>query len=88
MMKAMTAERQILDEREIIVCGRPLRYCLFQSERGYGIEVRYAGDDATAFAGTDLLGAVSAYDKIVRGAVTPCTLADVLADLSAETAEV
>ena len=86
-MEIMTKNACVVDECGIVLCDRPLRYRLLRCERGYVIEVRYDGERAAAFAGADLLRAASAYQKIVRGAVTPCTLDDVLADLFAEAAD-
>ena len=86
-MEIMTENACVVDECEIVLCDRPLRYRVLRNERGYVIEVRYDGERAAAFAGADLFRAASAYQKIVRGAVTPCTLTDVLADLSAEVAD-
>ena len=85
-MEIMREKEQVLDAYATDLCGRPLRYRLLRNERGYVIEARYGDDSAAVFAGNDLFGAASAYRKIVRGAVTPCTLADVLADLLAAAA--
>lgn len=46
----------------------------------YQIRVAFGTERAIAPLGTDFETAKRIYDQIVRGAVTPCTLADVLAD--------
>ncbi len=78
-----TEETGIINESERSVRGHALRYRLLRDERGYYIEVCYRGERAARFAGDDFLLAASAYVSIVRGTVTPCTLADVVSDLLA-----
>lgn len=80
----MAKTTNVFDERTCTVCGCTLRHRLLQTERGYYVEATLSGETVSLFAGTDFLVVAVAYVKIVRGAVTPCTLADVLHDLLAE----
>ncbi len=86
MTETKTEETKTIDERERSVCGHALRYRLLRDARGYYIEAGYRGESAVRFAGADFLLATSVYGKIVRGTVTPCTLADVVSDLLAVSA--
>ena len=79
-----TEQERLIEECGATLCGRPLCHRLLADGQGYSIEVRFGEERATVPAGADLLFAATAYTAIARGAVTPCTLADVMADLTKE----
>lgn len=76
----------LIDEHSTSFCGQTLIHRLLADEQGYRILARFGEEEKEAFAGTNLLFAVTAYTAIVRGVVTPCTLTDVLSDLKTEKA--
>lgn len=51
-------------------------------ENGFWISVETADDAARVRVGDDVTHAVSCYEQIKKGGVTPCTLREVLEDLS------
>ena len=77
-------EERLIEESGATLCGHPLCHRLLADGQGYSIEVRLGDESAKVPAGADLLFAATAYTAIARGAVTPCTLADVMADLTKE----
>ena len=77
--------QMILEEEAVLFGGLSLLYqllaerCMRQTRYLVSIELR--GERAEAHLGEDLLRAWETYSKIVRGAVTPCSLREVLEDL-------
>ncbi len=78
-------EQMILQEEAVLYGGLSLLYrfiaerCMRQTRYLISIELR--GERADSYLGEDLLRAWEVYSKIVRGAVTPCSLREVLEDL-------
>lgn len=75
----------VLTEENVCFGGMLIRYRLAvqngaKNER-FRLTIAKGEECCTADAGDDLFFAVDAYQKIVRGRVTPCTLEDVMADL-------
>jgi len=81
-METKQKRKCCLEACETAMCGQVLRHSLLRTQKGYWVEARFSGDRARAFAGNDLLSAATVYTAVVRGAVTPCTLGDVVHDLT------
>ena len=84
-----SAERGIMIREDTVnISGARLIYRLFhirsKEERVYKISISGMGESSTCRFGSDRRRAYGAYGKIVRGAVTPCTLTDIAADFAAE----
>lgn len=57
------------------------RFCAFRfAEPEYYVEVLYGSERAAAHLGGDYARAQILFDRLVEGAVTPCTLFDVVTD--------
>jgi hypothetical protein len=84
-----SAERWIMIREDTVnISGARMKYRLFHvrsaRERTYKISVTGMGESSTYRFGSDRRKAYGIYGRIVRGAVTPCTLADIAEDFAAE----
>ncbi len=84
-----SAERGILlKEKMVDISGNKLIYRLFHvrsaGERMYKISISGMGESNICRFGSDKRKAYVIYGKIVRNAVTPCTLSDIADDFAAE----
>ena len=64
--------------------GEDIRYVLsVQAEKKacFFVTVEYRGESVSVSVGTDVSEANKIFDVLVLGNVTPCTVADVVADL-------
>ncbi len=76
--------KMILASRERSLLGEDIRYILFarDGERvTFCVTVEYGDDSETIPLGTSLAEATEIFCTLAEGNVTPCTLADVVADL-------
>lgn len=84
-----SAERgRMIREDTVNIEGARLIYRLLRvrhaGELMYKISVSGMGEKSTCRFGSDKQKAYGIYGKIVRNAVTPCTLADIAEDFAAE----
>ncbi|MBQ8432726.1 MAG: hypothetical protein IJX28_07560 [Clostridia bacterium] len=74
-----------LKEECVLYGGLSLLYRLIAERRRkqtrFFVSVELNGERAGSYLGDDLLRAWDTYSKLVRGAVTPCSLQEVLSDL-------
>ena len=77
---------KVLAQTSIGVCSMEVTYRLEwgreQGENGFWIVVETADDRAMARVGDDVCHAVFCYEQIKKGGVTPCTLQEILEELS------
>ncbi len=77
----------ILMEEQVLFGGLSLMYRFFATGTGndveYGISVELGSETATQMLGNRLLRAWELYHSIKRGAVTPCSLSEVVNDIVA-----
>lgn len=76
----------VLKEEQVLFGGLSIyyRFCV-RAEKGeprFLIAVTLGEENAVREIGTHLMRALNTYQKIVGGAVTPCSLDDVLADIT------
>ena len=92
-----TTQSQLLQEEHTVLLARArtslpmlsLDYrlqavMLGRGSGGLWITVETDEDRERAYAGEDLARAITYFDRIVEGGVTPCTLQDVVSDLQWE----
>ena len=77
---------QILARHAVSYCGLALQYQLlfYPAENQYSISVQSGNDFAEVFVGANARFAKRCYQLVKKGGVTPCTLADIIADLQKE----
>ncbi len=77
----------VLKEEQVLFGGLSLDYRFtVESMRGeprFGINVEMGAETAGGYLGNNLTRAWNLYTTIVKGAVTPCSLSDVLEDFTA-----
>ena len=71
----------LLHEEAGNLCGATLCHRLLRGTGCYWIEAQYRGQTARVRVEAGFLLTTAIYGKVVRGGVTPCTLADVVEDL-------
>ena len=79
---AHTAAYLCTERREALVAGERVCYALYRCEAAppcYFVQVSYCGERSAAFLGEGET-ALAIFEMLVRGCVTPCTLADVVED--------
>ena len=78
--------RIVLKEDQVLFGGLSLHYRFsVRSEKGeprFSIEVCLGEEEASSEVGNHLVRALEIYRRIVGGAVTPCSLDDVLSDIT------
>ena len=83
--QAYNAQSVLLTEDHIYFGGMSLSYQLLVKSdypiHHFYIRIQKSEEEEMAEVGTDLYHAVRCYQSIVRGAVTPCTLVEVVSDL-------
>lgn len=76
---------KVLAEAQITLLPLSLVYRLEwgrrDGESGFWVTVETASDMARAWLGDDVTYAVSCYEQIKRGCVTPCTLQEIVEEL-------
>lgn len=77
-------EMLLLCKERILITTETAEYRLYAdgAEREYVFYLRFGKVRRTLALGTDLAYALDFYQSMVRGKVTPCTLGDILEDLS------
>ncbi len=77
----------IESQEEQMLLSHPLvyRFCRIDfAAPQYYIEVRYRGQRAAAYLGSEHSAARLRYEMMARGTVTPCTLQEIARDLCAQ----
>ena len=76
----------VLKEEQVLFGGLSLDYRFTVESRGgepwFGIAVKSGKETAGGYLGNNLGRAWNLYNLIVKGAVTPCSLPDVLSDFT------
>lgn len=76
--------KMILDRREKTLLGEDIKYILFARDEKtaiFFVTVEFRGICETNRLGVSLEEAMKIFNALTDGSVTPCTLADVVADL-------
>ncbi len=76
----------LLREDHANVAGDVARYRLYEgcfASSQYYVEVTFAGERSAAYLGEDGTRAIDAYEAILDGTVTPCTLQAITEDFFA-----
>ena len=74
----------ILARRERSLLGEDIRYVLYavaERKTRFFVTVEFGGESLTVAVGTDVSEANEIFGALARGRVTPCSAADVVADL-------
>lgn len=87
LMMAQSGRSIVLKEEQVLFGGLSLDYYFTVESRGgeprFGVSVRLGEEGASGYLGNRLGRALELYTLIVKGAVTPCSLYDVLSDFTA-----
>ncbi len=71
----------LICKRRSPVAGRWACYRLTKRKGEYWIECRYGKERVRHSLGQSLCTAAEAFERLASGAVTPCTLVDILSDM-------
>ena len=86
LKQTQNQKRIVLKEEQVLFGGLSLYYRFtVESLRGeprFGVAVELGDENARGYLGNNLNRAWDLYVTIVKGAVTPCSLSDVLADFT------
>ena len=75
-------EEKLVKETHLAFAGSDARYRLFECRSHYLIEISFGKECSRSDVGKSFSRAAYLYDLLIEGEVTPCTMSDILEDLS------
>ena len=76
------SQQALIKEDCILLEGQAVFYRLFEDISGFSIEICFGEDHCRSRVGSGFARAAALYERLVQGEVTPCTMQDILDDLS------
>lgn len=84
LAKRLQSESCVLCERSLLIAGQEARYYLLERAPQYFVACVYGEEHSLCPLGHSLSRAIGIMEALIKGEVTPCTMADVIGDLEAE----